>query len=102
MDDKDLDAEKLVADAADVSPVIDYRKRTDAVFGAERNQFCRLVVLQRRVSFEGTSMDGPMMRPSAPKLTPKRACDQRGGEQCLLELEPGRNLCQQAVPRPFH
>jgi hypothetical protein len=34
-----------VADAADVSPVIDNRKHTDAVFGAERNNFYRLVVL---------------------------------------------------------
>jgi hypothetical protein len=33
------------------------------------------------------------MRPSAHKLTPKRACDQRSGGQCLLELElEGRNL----------
>jgi hypothetical protein len=35
----------LVADAADVSPVIDYHKHTDAVFGTERNNFYRLVVL---------------------------------------------------------
>jgi hypothetical protein len=53
VDDKDLHAVKLVADAADASPVIDYRKHTDAVFGAERNQFYRLVVLQRRVSLKG-------------------------------------------------
>ena len=45
MDDKDLDAEKLVADAADVSPVIDYRKHTGAVLGAECNNFYRVVVL---------------------------------------------------------
>ena len=44
-DDKDLDVEKLVADAADVSPVIDYRKHTDAVFGADCNNFYRIVVL---------------------------------------------------------
>ena len=44
-DDKDLDLEKLVADAADASPVVDYRKHTDAVFGAKRNNFYRLVVL---------------------------------------------------------
>jgi hypothetical protein len=42
---KDLDVEKLVAADADVSLVIDYRKHTDAVFGAERNNFYRLVVL---------------------------------------------------------
>jgi len=48
-------------------------------------------------------MDGRIMKPSAHRLTPKRACDQRGGEQCLLELGAwGRNLCQQAIPRPFH
>jgi hypothetical protein len=29
------------------------------------------------------------MRPSAHRLTPKRGCDQRSGEQCLLELKPG-------------
>ena len=44
-DDKDLDVEKLGADAADVSSVIDYRKHTDAVFGAECNNFYRVVVL---------------------------------------------------------
>jgi hypothetical protein len=44
-DDKDLDVEKLVASAAAASRVVDYRKRTDAVFGAERNNFYRLVVL---------------------------------------------------------
>jgi hypothetical protein len=52
-DDKDLGVEKLVADAADVSPVIDYRKNTDAVFGAECNNFHRIVVLWRRVSLKG-------------------------------------------------
>jgi hypothetical protein len=31
-------------------------------------------------------MDGHMMRPSAHRLTQKRACDQRGGGQGLLEL----------------
>jgi hypothetical protein len=29
------------------------------------------------------------MRPSAHRLTPKRACDQRSGGQCLLELDAG-------------
>ena len=38
-------------------------------------------------------MDGHMMRPIAHRLTQKRACDQRGGGQCLLELgSEGRNL----------
>jgi hypothetical protein len=38
-------------------------------------------------------MDGHMMSLSARRLTPKRACDQRGAEQCLLGLGPeGRIL----------
>ena len=45
MDDADLDAGKLVADAEDVSPVIDHRKHTGAVLGAECNSFYRVVVL---------------------------------------------------------
>ena len=38
-------------------------------------------------------MDGHMISLSAHRLTPKRACDQRGAGQCLLELGPeGRTL----------
>jgi hypothetical protein len=38
-------------------------------------------------------MDGHMMRRSAHRLTQKRACDQRGGGQYLLELgSEARNL----------
>jgi hypothetical protein len=42
---KDLDVEKFVAEAADVSTVVDYLKHTDAVFGGACNKFYRIVVL---------------------------------------------------------
>jgi hypothetical protein len=42
---KDLDVEKFVADAADVSLAIDYHKHTDAVFDGACNKFYRIVVL---------------------------------------------------------
>jgi hypothetical protein len=45
VDDEDLDVENFVADAADVSPVVDYHKHTGAVFGGACNNFYRIVVL---------------------------------------------------------
>jgi hypothetical protein len=42
---KRLDVEKFVADAAHVSPVVDYDKHTDAVFDGACNKFYRIVVL---------------------------------------------------------
>ena len=59
---KDLDVEKFATDAADVSPLVDYHKHTDAVFSAECNNFYRIVVLWRRVSYKdkyGWAYDEP-------------------------------------------
>jgi hypothetical protein len=41
-----------VADTSDVALVINCCKHTNALFGTERNDFYRIVVLQRRVYYK--------------------------------------------------